>query len=160
MSVCDRTIKMQSLEILPYNPGSIPTKPAPSAGDLIEFEVDGWPPWKDTSMSIRNRLHRDHADFVRLRNAASIAMDGRAWYSGPVGLDVIILGPEAGRKRSLTEYIGGIEDAIDGSHGYTFTYLPICFEDDAQICEGRGKFEPNPVPKYFVKIRFLSQHIH
>jgi len=142
------------MDVLHYNPGSLPVKPAPSQGEAIEFEVNGWPPWKDISASIRNRNHRDHSAFLRLRNAANAAMNGRAWYSGPVGLDVTIFGPEEDLKRSLTDYFGGIEDTIDGSHGYTFTFLPICFEDDAQVRQGRTEYKANPEARYAVRVEW------
>jgi len=38
------------------------------------------------------------------------------------------------KGKGLVDYVGGIEDTLDGSHGFTFTYLPIVFQDDCQVC--------------------------
>ena len=60
--------------ILPYNPGLIPTKQAPVAGDKISFTVEGLPPKKELSRSIRNIIHPRYKAFSDLRKAASKAM--------------------------------------------------------------------------------------
>ncbi len=117
---------------LPYNPGRLPTAPSPVAGETIELELDGYPPWKDTHFSIRNVMHRHHDRFVALRAAATEAMRGRAWYRGDVGLHLELRAPEMEAGRSLLDYVGGVMDTLDGSHGPSFTYLPVVYEDDYQ----------------------------
>lgn len=141
---------------LPYDPGPKPTKPPPAPGSKIVFEVAGWPPWKDISFSIRNSRSRQYSQFMRLRRVAIAAMAGRARYEGPVELDVRICGPEEARKRSLTDYMGGIMDALDGSHGATFTYLPIVYEDDCQVSDVRAMFRRAAEPSYRVKVVFVK----
>jgi len=78
------------MNILPYDPGVLPSLPAPSAGERIAFRVDGLPPYKDVSQSIRNVTHPRYASFVALRNAAIASMNGRAWYFGPIKLDLTL----------------------------------------------------------------------
>lgn len=46
-------------------------------------------------------------------------------------------------------------DTIGGSHGVEFTYLPVVFEDDCQIVEGRSQFQCNIYTYYEITIRFL-----
>lgn len=140
---------------LPYDPGPLPSLPPPNAGDTVEFEVDGWPPWKDVSASIRNANSRQRETFTRLRAAAITAMRGRAWYSGPVALDVDIHCHDDQSRRGLVDYIGGIMDTLGGCHGFTFTYLPIIYEDDAQVCSGKSRFVDDVVVRYSIRARFL-----
>lgn len=59
--------------LLPYDPGPLPTLPAPKRGEFIEFQVSGLPPFKDTSSSIRNPKHRCYDRFAALRTAAANA---------------------------------------------------------------------------------------
>src|SRR6266571_6835518 len=118
---------------LPYDPGPLPTRPAPQRGDVIELALDGVPPAKVHGSSMRNPTHPRYAAFADLRRAAISAMNGRAWYLGPVGLEVEVWVSERESKRSLLEYIGGIMDTLDGGHGLHFTYRPVVYEDDCQI---------------------------
>lgn len=147
-------IKKQSHKIT-YNPGSLPTRPAPAFGEEIQLEVAGWPPWKDPSASIRNPSHQIHDRYAQLRTAATEEMDGRASYRGPIQLDITIYGPSNERENSLTDYLGGIQDSLDGSHGPNFTYLPICYEDDCQICSVNNKFVDAPNPRYTIFVYFM-----
>ena len=43
-------------------------------------------------------------------------------------------------------------DIIDGSSGFTFTYIPVIFEDDCQICKMISKLVLSDAIKY--KLRF------
>lgn len=81
-------------------------------------------------------------------------MRQRAWYLGPVALDVIISGPEL--TAPLIDYVGGIMDTLDGSHGPTFTYLPIVYEDDCQVCAGFHRFRQAETISYVVRVTFLN----
>ena len=131
---------VHGMEILPYDPGVLPTLPAPSAGDRIAFRVAGLPPYKDISQSIRNTSHPRYTSFVAIRNAATAAMNRRAWSFGPIKLDLTIHAPAMHPNRRLVDYMGGVMDTLDGSSGSTFTYLPIVFEDDCQVCDGANRF--------------------
>jgi hypothetical protein len=118
---------------LPYDPGVLPTLPSPSPGETILIKVDGLPPPKDDSQSIRNRNHPLHPAFLSLRRAAIAVMAGRAWYFGPVELRLTIYGLPGPARWKLYHYAGGVFDTLDGSSGKTFTYLPVAFEDDCQV---------------------------
>ncbi len=133
MSVRTRNI---SKSFLPYDPGWLPTKPAPTAGESISFDVRGLPPFKDYSSSIKNPTHPRYSSFVTLRQAATHAMQGRAWYHGKVKVDLEIHAPSKSIKKSLSNYHSGVLDTLDGSHGRYFTYLPIIYEDDWSVCGG------------------------
>ncbi len=141
--------------LLSYDPGRVPVEPPPSPGEAIELEVDGWPPAKGEHFSIRNAGHADHARFVALRTAAARAMNGRAWYPGPVRLAVEVRAPSLERGRSLLDYAGGITDSLDGSHGETFTYLPVAYEDDCQIVTMPIRFIQTDTVSYSVRVEFL-----
>jgi hypothetical protein len=79
--------------LLPYDPGLLPTKPAPLKGESLLLEIPGLPPPKTVRQSIRNQNHPDYPSFQTLRRAATTAMAGRAWYFGAVELDMTIFGP-------------------------------------------------------------------
>ncbi len=146
-------------EILPYNPGDLPSRPAPIPGEAIEVEVEGWPPWKDTHFSIRNSRHRIHTRFLALRTAATKAMKGRAWYHGPVELDLEMYAPHFEPRRALLDYMSGNMDTLDGSHGLSFTYLPIVYEDDCQVVDGSAKLITTPIPHYRLRVKFLPYDV-
>ncbi len=146
-------------EVLPYDPGELPSRAAPIPGDVIEVDVEGWPPWKDTHFSIRNSRHRIHSRFVSLRAAAIQAMNGRAWYHGPIGLQFRVYGPHLGPHRVLIDYLSGIMDTLDGSHGATFTYLPAAYEDDSQVVQNSMEFIESDTPHYSLRIEFLPNEV-
>jgi hypothetical protein len=137
-----------------YDPGRLPTAKAPDAGERIEFCAAGLPPYKDISFSIRNPRHRYHACFVALRVAAANAMAGRAWSHGAIGLWLELFAPTL--DRALVDYCGGVMDTLDGSHGPEFTYLPIVYNDDCQVCESRSQFHQSEDTRYVVRIEFLA----
>ena len=145
------------MQVLPYNPGPLPTKPSPSAGDSFTIELPGLPPYKDTSRSIRNLSHPRYESFVTLRRAAIATMDGRAWYQGPVQLDLTIHAPTLHKNRTINDYLGGVMDTLDGSHGPTFTYLPIVYEDDCQVAMGCTEYVESTEERYTVHIEFLPR---
>jgi hypothetical protein len=134
-------------------PPELSSRPAPCPGEFIAFEVMGKPPIKDRHFSIRNKRHPLHERFILLRNAATDAMAGRKCYDGMVSLSVIYFNIEL--NRSLVDYLGGIMDTIDGSHGLTFTYLPIIIQDDYQVTDSNISFVLSAVPKYKINCRFL-----
>ena len=144
-------------KFLPYNPGSLPTKPPPQPGESITIELLGLPPYKDTSRSIRNINNPQYDSFMELRLAAIHAMNGRAWYRGPIQLDLTIRSPRFHKIRSNSDYVGGVADTLDGSHGPTFTFLPIVYEDDCQIDIIHSQYIDSPEKNYTVKIVFLTE---
>jgi len=81
-------------------------------------------------------------------------MAGRAWYFGPVGLRLIVFGPTSLDRWRLNDYLGGIADTLDGSSGQTFTYLPIVFEDDCQVCDAQTKWVKSSKDSYRLKVTF------
>lgn len=139
---------------LPYDPGSLPRRPAPAAGESLVFEVPGEPPVKTRRQSIRNERHPRHRSFVALRQTAIRAMAGRAWYFGPVELCLTVFRPCSLDRWSLVDYLGGIMDTLDGSSGPTFTYLPIVFEDDCQVCEARTERVRSSKESYRLRVTF------
>jgi len=70
-------------------------------------------------------------------------------------MDFVMHAPQFERKKTLTDYMDGIMDTLDGSHGVEFTYLPIVYEDDCQVCDGRSRFQLDSEIFYEVTIRFL-----
>lgn len=136
------------------DPGVLPSLPSPRAGETIRLTIDGEPPYKDLHFSIRNPKHHKYESFSKLRNAAIDAMRGRRWYDGPVQLDLTLYAPKL--QKNLIEYMGGIMDTLDGSHGSTYTYLPVAYQDDCQVVIGQTKFMKSKETKYQLAIIFLS----
>ena len=134
------------------SPGVIPTLPAPRVGEKVIIPVKGLPPYKDLSFSIRNPNHPSYASFVELRNEAIKVMGGRTWYDGAVQLNLTLNAPSL--DRNLSDYVGGIEETLDGSHGMTFTYLPIVFQDDCQVSSIEAKFVKSDETGYIIEIEF------
>lgn len=142
-------------EVLPYNPGVFPTKCAPKAGQTIEFEVEGFPPIKKARVSLRNPKNPRYESFVKLREAAIKTMERRAWYFGAVSLDISIFYKTKDElQATLSEYVGGIMDTLDGSSGVHFTYLPIVYEDDCQVVKSKSRLVKSEKYCYRVKIGF------
>jgi hypothetical protein len=83
-------------------------------------------------------------------------MSGRAWFRGPVGLVLEIGSRDSEFPYSLIEYVGGIMDTLDGSHGMTFTYLPIVYEDDCQITILGTNVVSATGTSYRLELRFLA----
>jgi hypothetical protein len=148
------------MKYLPYDPGPLPTKPPPKAGDVIDLEIPGYPPYKDESFSIRNPKHKHYSRFIKLRNAGIAAMNGRAWSHAPIRMDFTLYAPAFERKRTLLDYIAGVEDTLDGSSGFTFTYLPIVFEDDCQICDVKSRLIKSNKTKYVLRIEIMEDAQH
>jgi hypothetical protein len=141
---------------LPYNPGVLPKKPPPSPGETINIKVSGLPPYKDEHFSIRNLKHKIFCRFKLLREISIRIMDGRAPYQGAVQMDFIMYASGFEENRRLVDYMGGIMDTLDGSHGASFTYLPIVYEDDCQACTGRSELRISDKECYEIEITFLS----
>jgi hypothetical protein len=138
---------------LELEPGILPTRPAPISGERITISVTGLPPFKDTKFSIRNRKHPHHEAFARLRREAARIMAGRRWYDGPVAMKLTLRGNAL--DKPLVDYSGGVMDSLDGSHGDTFTYLPIVFQDDCQVFSGEYHFVKDSETSYTVEITFM-----
>jgi len=140
---------------LGYDPGILPTQSPPAPGESMEFHVDGLPPYKDLHFSIRNPRHKMHDRFVKLRRAAIAAAQGRAAYRGAISLSVIVEAPGLDRGRSLHDYVSGIMDTLDGSHGVSFTHLPIVYEDDCQVASVASRYMRRKCASYRTKVLFL-----
>jgi hypothetical protein len=84
------------------------------------------------------------------------AMNGSAWYFGPVAMNVTLSAPALEKGKRLVDYIAGIQDTLDGSSGCEFTYLPIVFEDDCQVVGGRSRFVKTEKVCYEVEVEFMS----
>jgi hypothetical protein len=143
------------MKYLGYDPRLLPTKPSPIVGEKLAIEVSGYPPYKDEHFSMRNRRHRNYNAFVRLREAATTAMNGRAWYFGPVAMSVTLWAPCFQEGKRLLDYSSGIGDTLDGSSGPDFTCLPIVFQDDCQVAVCRSAFVKAERVSYKVEIQFL-----
>ena len=144
------------MKLLPYDPGILPTKPAPQKGAVIEFQVDGYPPYKDKSFSIRNIGHRNYGRFTKLRECGIKAMAGRAWTHRPVSVEFLLFAPVLEKGRRVLDYWAGIEDTLDGSSGSTFTYLPVVFEDDCQISVSKTmRYIKSEQTKYTLRFEIL-----
>jgi hypothetical protein len=87
-------------------------------------------------------------------------MSGRAWYFGPVAMSITLSAPSFENGKKLLDYVDGIQDALDGSSGCEFTYLPIVFEDDCQVVDGRSRFIETEDISYEVVIDFLSNRLN
>ncbi|HEX6372490.1 MAG TPA: hypothetical protein VF006_26455 [Longimicrobium sp.] len=124
------------MTVLPYDPGQLPTRPAPAAGEVLEIAVEGYPPYKDIRQSIRNR---------------------RTF--GPVGLDLTIYAPQLAPGYTLVDYLGGVMDTLDGSSGYTFTFLPIVYEDDCQVVISNMRFVHSESVRYTLRVTFLVEEL-
>ena len=142
-------------QLLPYDPGVIPSAPAPAKGEKIRITLPGFPPYKEIRASIRNPMHPRYSAFVELRKAATKAMAGRAWYFGAIGMDLTIRSPRLPGKLRLVDYAAGIQDTLDGSHGFGFTYLPVVFGDDCQVCAGRSVWKQAEEESHTVVFEFL-----
>jgi hypothetical protein len=137
----------------PY-PGIMPDKPPPSSGDQIVIQVAGLPPYKDISFSIRNPKHKYYERFVKLREAATKAMAGRCWYHGGIVFTLKVQYIRLDDDKTPLDYIGGIMDSLDGSHGPSFTYLPVVYQDDCQVYDISPSFIESDVDHYELLIRF------
>lgn len=144
----------QLADILPYDPGVLPTRRAPKTGDVIRIEVEGPPPAKTIHQSIRNANHPMHESFVKLRRTAIAAMAGRAWVFGPVAVNLTLFGLSKDGP-SIVDFMGGVMDTLDGSSGPTFTYLPIVFEDDCQVVRSETRLQDYPTSKYVIDVTVL-----
>ena len=82
-------------------------------------------------------------------------MGGRQWFCGAVGLSLLMFGPESLHWLAANEYIGGIMDTLDGSHGRHFTYLPIVYQDDCQVVSMSTNFQIASEHSYTLDVSFL-----
>lgn len=83
-------------------------------------------------------------------------MDGRKWADGPISMAITMYAPAFEKGKNLLIYLGGIMDTLDGSHGFSFTYLPIVYQDDCQVCECKEYFKTSSKCHYTVEIEFLG----
>jgi hypothetical protein len=83
-------------------------------------------------------------------------MAGRAWSFGNVELNIQVCGEQKLLDKSLTDYMAGIMDTLDGSSGTQFTFLPIAFEDDCQVSKASVALVDSAELGYRVQIVFGS----
>lgn len=83
-------------------------------------------------------------------------MNGRQWVNGAVSMRVSVYSQGLEKGISFIDYIGGIMDTLDGSHGVHFTYLPIVYQDDCQVCEMSWQLRSSADCRYSVEVRVLS----
>jgi hypothetical protein len=150
-----KLLKVISMMKLFPDPGVLPKYPEPKIGEKIIIEVAGEPPIKDYHFSIRNPKHRKYDSFLRLRKKAIKAMNGRKWSEGYIKMNFTFFSPKL--DRSLNDYAGGIADTLDGSHGPSFTYLPIVYQDDCQICMGEFQHIKSKITKYKIEIIIINE---
>jgi hypothetical protein len=62
-------------------------------------------------------------------------------------------------ERDLLDYVGGVMDALDGSHGQGFTYLPIVYQDDGQVVLGDYHHVRSGETRYEVELRFMETEV-
>lgn len=142
-------------QMLPYQPGVLPTRTAPRSGEHLHIEVEGLPPIKDRNRSIRNRAHPLHSRFLELRRVATEAMDGRAWVFGKVALEIVVRSRRAAEAYWLDDYLSGVMDTLGGSAGMTFTFLPIVYQDDCQVDSATTRWEESDLQGYSLRVLFL-----
>ena len=87
-------------------------------------------------------------------------MDGRKWTDGPVSMTFTMYAPAFEKGRDLISYVGGIMDTLDGSHGYSFMYLPIVYQDDCQVSTGVEQFKQSADVHYTLDIKVLAVEQH
>lgn len=118
-----------------------------------------YPQFKGGKHSLRNPKNPHYQRFVALRAAAINEMHGRAWYEGMVWLHVTLYLPNGKWPDKLIDdypiyYVSGVMDTIDGSHGMSFTYLPIVIQDDRQVNHCGWSVVESEVAHYEVEVRF------
>jgi hypothetical protein len=144
---------MKKIDLYP-DPGNPPDEPEPKGGSTITVKLSGYPPYKDRRFSIRNPKHRHYERFVKLRKSATLKMNGRKWYDGPIEMNLEVHAPSMEKNIDLNDYIGGVMDTLDGSHGPSFTYLPVVYQDDCQVALGRHRFIKSSKVFYLLEIVF------
>jgi len=142
-------------ELLGYDPGRVPTRPSPNKGETITIAVKGLPPYKDQHFSIRNKRHKAHDRFRLLRKAAFSMMAGRACYPGPMKMEIDIHAPPDVLDKTLSDYLSGTADTLDGSAGPSFTFLPIVYQDDCQLAALSTQLIEDDTTRYTVRCTFL-----
>jgi hypothetical protein len=83
-------------------------------------------------------------------------MAGRALYFDAIGLDLTIYAPKLHDGLRISDYMSGIEDTVDGSCGFTFTYLPIVYQDDSQVVKSSSRFVRAEERRYHLRVDFLG----
>lgn len=81
-------------------------------------------------------------------------MKGQRWTDNSVSLRISIYAPTLEKGKGAIDYVGGIMDTLGGSHGQSFTYLPIVYQDDAQVNVLTHRFHESAKAYYVIKIEF------
>lgn len=87
------------------------------------------------------------------------AMGGRAPFRGPIQLDIVMYAAQFEPKLLSADYMGGIMDTLDGSHGSSFTYLPVVYEGDCQVCSGKFQLFADQDEHYEIRVTFRDETI-
>jgi hypothetical protein len=86
-------------------------------------------------------------------------MRGRRWSDLAISLTLSIFAPSLEKGMDVIDYVSGVCDTLGGSHGQTFTYLPIIYQDDVQANLGKYQFHEGPKTYYVIKIQFLGERV-
>jgi hypothetical protein len=86
-----------------YDPGVLTDSISSRACDQIQLELSGLPLFKQVRASLRNPKDKNYHRFIALRQAATIKMDGRAWYYGPVAMDFTFWAPKGIKECSRSD---------------------------------------------------------
>jgi hypothetical protein len=70
-------------------------------------------------------------------------------------MSLTIRANESTKRKPLLDYLGGVMDTVGGSAGSSFTYLPIVFQDDCQVCDGASQFGEAEEWSYSLVFEFL-----
>lgn len=84
-------------------------------------------------------------------------MNGRAPFGGAVGLTLRLHASSLDPGKKLNDYVDGIMDTLDGSHGVEFTYLPVAYEDDCQVAKIQSTLLQGQRDHYELTIAFLAE---
>jgi len=58
-------------------------------------------------------------------------------------------------ERPIVESVGGVMDTLDGSHGPSFTYLPVAYQDDCQVASSHTQYVKDDRTFYRLTLRFM-----
>lgn len=81
-------------------------------------------------------------------------MAKRAWSNEAIAITLVIHAAYLDENKIIPDYLSGVLDALDGSHGESFTYLPVCFQDDCQVVSSLTQHVHSSESFYELEIRF------
>jgi hypothetical protein len=137
-------------------------------GNVITFDVQGWPPIKNEAKSMLAAGHDQHVRVRALLEAAAAAAIGQAGWepvSADVALEVTVRSPSTRPPADATNYLGGIGDVlqdksrpmnIDLSHLGDLQAVAL-YANDRQICRVTYSIELAETPSYNVRVSVLGR---